>query len=95
MDNITILPYEHVNFSIAANKDKSLADFIAHESHVGLNPEQLKEAHTLIVEAAKPKPAIQEKIVEPTEKTEDGSIAVQPGSFVVRDSEIHLIDGND
>lgn len=94
------LTYEHVSFDIATNAAKTEAAFVEHEAHVGLSEAQLREAHGLITEAAKPKPVVVEAPADqaPEKKNEGGSIPVQypaleavgPKSFVVGDAEVHL-----
>lgn len=47
--------FEGINFNEDHWKDKSLAEFIAHESHHGLSEKQLKEAFALMNPKSKKK----------------------------------------
>lgn len=59
------MKFEHVSFNAEHWKNKSEAEFVAHESHHGLGEKQLKEAFALL----NPKAAIKKE-----EKSKDESV---------------------
>lgn len=55
------MTFGHVTFDVESAAGKTQKDFIQHESHHGLTPEQLKQAHMLC------KVAVKEPVETPVE----------------------------
>lgn len=60
--------FNGVWFNEAWAKTKTEAEFVAHESHIGLSEKQLKEAYALM----NPKKKVPVKLVEKTEEKVSG-----------------------